>query len=250
MVVRCTRLRWPLPSGISACLGNKQILGISRRAKYLLLHIADTVSDGHLLLHLGMSGSLRVLPENTPPGAHDHLDIVLDNGRCLRLRDPRRFGSVHWINGNPQQHPLLCVLGPEPLTKEFSGEYLYQQSRHRRTRIKCFLMNGRIVAGIGNIYANEALFQAGIHPARAAGRISLHRYQLLHQATVTLLKKAIRAGGTTLRDFTRSDGQPGYFRLQLSVYDRAGEPCTRCQQPLRIRRDQQRSTYYCTRCQR
>ncbi|MDR9435502.1 MAG: bifunctional DNA-formamidopyrimidine glycosylase/DNA-(apurinic or apyrimidinic site) lyase [Thiohalophilus sp.] len=246
VIVRQRQLRWPIPRNLNALLRGQTIEQIDRRGKYLLLGM-DT---GTLILHLGMSGSLRILPATTPVQKHDHLDIVLDNGQCLRLRDPRRFGAVLWTRKDPARHKLLQSLGPEPLSDEFDGDYLWQRSRGRKLAIKSFVMDSKIVTGVGNIYANEALFIAGIHPQRAAGRISRERYQQLAVAIKQVLEAAIREGGTTLRDFTASDGKPGYFRLKLHVYERDQEPCHQCGKALRQIVIAQRSTYYCQHCQR
>ncbi|HET6725531.1 MAG TPA: bifunctional DNA-formamidopyrimidine glycosylase/DNA-(apurinic or apyrimidinic site) lyase [Gammaproteobacteria bacterium] len=245
-IVRQRQLRWPVPAELETTLAGARIESVQRRGKYLLIETAP----GTLIVHLGMSGSLRVLPAATPPGPHDHVDIVLDNGRCLRLRDPRRFGTILFTRDDPLMHPLLRHLGPEPLTDAFNGNYLYTRSRGRRVAIKNLLMNSRIVAGVGNIYANEALFAARVHPLRAAGRVARPRCELLAQAVKDVLIAAIAAGGTTLRDFTRDDGRPGYFRIELKVYDRADEPCPRCGTPIRRVVTGQRATYYCPRCQR
>ncbi|MDZ7748001.1 MAG: bifunctional DNA-formamidopyrimidine glycosylase/DNA-(apurinic or apyrimidinic site) lyase [Halofilum sp. (in: g-proteobacteria)] len=218
---------------------------VERRAKYLLLRAAR----GTLMLHLGMSGSLRVVPDDTPPGTHDHVDVLLAGGECLRLRDPRRFGSIHWLEGADATHPLLAGLGPEPLDPAFDGDYLYRRARGRRRAVKEFIMDGRIVVGVGNIYAAEALFAAGIHPGRPAGRIARARYDRLAESVRATLAAAIEHGGTTLRDFTSADGAPGYFRIELAVYGRAGEPCRRCGRPLRSSTRGQRATVYCPRCQ-
>lgn len=246
VAVRQPRLRWPVPRGLDKTLAGARIEAVGRRGKYLLL----STCPGTVIIHLGMSGSLRVLDAATPPGAHDHVDIVLDDGRALRLRDPRRFGAVLFTRGDPAAHPLLKNLGPEPLTDAFDGAYLYGRARGRRVAVKSLLMNSRIVAGVGNIYANEALFAAGIHPLRAAGRISAPRYERLALAVKEVLKNAIAAGGTTLRDFTGGDGSPGYFRIELAVYEHAGEPCPRCGTLIRRVVSGQRATYYCPGCQR
>lgn len=199
-------------------------------------------------MHLGMSGSVCIVDAGTPAGVHDHLDIELDSGRMLRLRDPRRFGSLHWSD-EPLAHPLLRDLGPEPLGGEFDGRYLWQKSRGRRVSVKQFIMNARVVVGVGNIYASEALFIAGINPRRAAGRIAERRYVVLAEAVCNVLRRAIRAGGTTLRDFYGGDGEAGYFRQQLDVYGREEEPCRRCGAPVAAIVQGQRRTYYCKRCQ-
>lgn len=246
VIVRHAGLRWPVPAALSRKLRGRRIRAVRRRAKYLLFEL----DHGGLILHLGMSGSLRVIPAEIPPGPYDHLDLVLANQHCLRLRDPRRFGSVHWTEGDPANHPLLGKLGPEPLGKALTGEYLHARSRGRKLAVKNFLMDSRIIAGIGNIYANEALYAAGIHPARPAGRITLPRYRSLARALRRVLNQAIARGGTTLRDFVRSDGEPGYFRLALQVYDRAGLHCRRCGAGIRRRVIGQRASYYCPTCQR
>ncbi len=246
VVVRNPRLRWPVSENLAGILKGQQILSIARRAKYLLLGC----ETGYLLIHLGMSGSLRMVESATPAGKHDHVDIVLIGGRSLRFTDPRRFGAVLWLDGEPQAHPLLSHLGPEPLEGEFDGAYLYRRSRQRRTAVKTFLMDNRIVVGVGNIYANEALFLSGIRPDRAAGNISRKRYDRLAANVISVLQSAIEQGGTTLRDFVGGDGKPGYFRQQLNVYGRAGEPCKQCGNVLKEIRLGQRSTVFCHRCQR
>jgi len=245
VAVREPRLRWPVPAGLSEALTGQPVEAVARRAKYLLL----ITPAGTVILHLGMSGSLRVVAADTPPQAHDHVDLCLNDGRALRLRDPRRFGSLHWTREDPGQHQLLRELGPEPLDDALTGDDLYRRSRGRRASVKAFLMDSRIVVGIGNIYASEALFEAGIHPGRAAGRIGPQRYRRLVTAIQTVLGRAIEAGGTTLRDFTRADGRPGFFRQALRVYGRAGQPCA-CGGAIRQRVIAQRATYFCPRCQR
>jgi formamidopyrimidine-DNA glycosylase len=246
VIVRNPRLRWTVPARLGRQLAGQVIERVDRRAKYLLLRTAA----GTLLLHLGMSGSLRIVAAGTPPGKHDHVDIVLDNGRALRLTDPRRFGSLHWTRRPPERHRLLRDLGPEPLGDAFTGKYLHRLARGRRVAIKSFIMNSRIVAGIGNIYACEALYMAGIHPRRAAGRISRKKYDLLAEVIREVLTDAIAAGGTTLRDFVNGQGEPGYFRLQLHVYGKAGEPCISCRTRIREIRQGQRATFYCPKCQK
>lgn len=245
LLVRDGRLRWPVPPELPATLAGQTIDAVERRGKYLLMRTAA----GTVIVHLGMSGSLRVLPAEIPPARHDHVDWVLDDGRCLRLRDPRRFGCVLWTEDDPMRHPLLADLGPEPHGEGFSGGYLFELSRGRTVGVKGFIMNSHVVVGVGNIYANESLFRAGIHPARAAGRIGRERYDELAGAIRDILAAAILQGGTTLRDFTDSEGKPGYFRHELQVYGRAGEPCTVCGAPLRLSRQDQRATVYCPNCQ-
>ena len=244
VIVRESRLRWPVPANLAALLIGAQFIAARRRAKYLLL---DT-QQGALMIHLGMSGSLRLMPVASPPLFHDHIDVVLDNGLCLRYNDPRRFGSFHWLESD--RHPLLDHLGPEPLSDAFNGAYLYSKSRKRKIPIKQFLMDGKVVVGVGNIYANEALFIAGIRPNRAAGRVSLARYNVLADSIKAILAAAIEQGGTTLRDFVGSDGQPGYFAQQLRVYGRSGQPCRVCSEALVEIRQSGRSTVFCRQCQR
>lgn len=245
-VVRDRRLRWPVPRELESKLQGQPIQAVSRRGKYLLF----TTPVGTVIVHLGMSGSLRVLTCDTPYEKHDHVEFALDNQQCLRLRDPRRFGAVLFTEGDPLQHELLRSLGPEPLSADFNGDYLFTESRKRRVCIKAFIMDSHIVVGVGNIYANEALFTAGIHPRRAAGRVTHAQYARLAQAIKDVLRAAIKAGGTSLRDFTRSNGTPGYFRQSLQVYGREAEPCLRCGKPLSHAVIAQRASYYCTHCQR
>ena len=244
VIVRRHALRWPLPD-LATQLPGQTVHHISRRGKYLLLTCDDA---GTLLIHLGMSGSLRILPIDTVPQPHDHLDIQFGT-HSLRLRDPRRFGAVLWTEAPPNCHPLLRHLGPEPLSPEFNADYLYTCTRQRRTAIKTVLMNGRIVVGVGNIYATEALYAAGIHPNRAACRIAHGRLIQLVDAIRQILSAAIEQGGTTLRDFQQENGRPGYFRHQLQVYGRANKPCHRCQTRLQMQRIGQRSSVYCPHCQ-
>jgi len=226
--------------------GSQQIVKLRRRGKYLLIEL----EQGGLIIHLGMSGSLRVLSDPVTPEKHDHFDIELDNGKCLRFNDPRRFGAFLWVDGEFDTHELLTRLGPEPLSNAFTTDHLFRQSRGRRVAVKNFIMNGHIVVGVGNIYASEALFMAGIHPQRAAGRISKRRYEGLVNAIRDVLSRAIRQGGTTLRDFVNSDGAPGYFAQELLVYDRAGHDCFQCGAAIRQKVIGQRSSYYCPVCQK
>ena len=249
VVLRRPDLRWPIPPEVQALLPGQRIDAVRRRAKYLLL---DTAA-GSALLHLGMSGSLRVLAPDTPVRAHDHVDLLLEGprggGRVLRFNDPRRFGCLLWQPPGTV-HPLLQALGPEPLSDGFDGDYLFARSRGRRAPVKAFLMDQRIVVGVGNIYAAEALFAAGISPLRAAGRVSRDRYVLLADAVKAVLANAITRGGTTLRDFIAPDGAPGYFEQELAAYGRGGEPCPRCGRPLREGLVGQRTTAWCGHCQR
>ena len=246
VIVRNRQLRWPVPARLSSILQGQTVRAVSRRGKYLLIEVAS----GTLLVHLGMSGSLRVLPCTTPVEKHDHLDIVFNHEQCLRLRDPRRFGAVLWTRDDPLQHHLLKQLGPEPLSKAFSASYLFAKAARRKVSIKQFIMDSKVVVGVGNIYASEALFLAGIHPKRQAGRISLERFENLVKAIKKVLQAAIKQGGTTLRDFTASDGKPGYFKQQLNVYARGGEACLVCGKPIKQIVLGQRSTYYCSQCQK
>lgn len=245
VVVRDRRLRWPVPADIDELLPGQVICGLTRRAKYLLFE----THAGTVMLHLGMSGSLRIIDAEEPAGKHDHVDIRFDSGKALRFRDPRRFGSLLWTQ-KPQQHSLLRNLGPEPLSCEFDGDYLKRKARGRRVSIKQFIMSSAVVVGVGNIYASEALHLAGIHPARRADRISLARMERLAAAIKTVLTKAIEAGGTTLRDFHGGDGEPGYFQQELAVYGRDGEPCRHCKRPISVVVLGQRSTFYCKGCQK
>ncbi len=246
VIVRHHQLRWPVPRGLKAKLVGHKVQSVSRRAKYLLIEF----DHGTLILHLGMSGSLRIIDRALPAEKHDHLDILFGHGKALRLTDPRRFGCVLWSEDNPQQHELIAQLGPEPLSTDFNGEYLYRQSRGRKSTIKQFIMDGKIVVGVGNIYASESLFLAGINPKRIAGKVSRERYDKLTEAIKQVLSAAIKQGGTTLRDFVGGDGKPGYFAQQLNVYDRKDKPCPVCGTPIRQFVLGQRSTYYCPKCQR
>ena len=246
VIVRNSKLRWPVPRGLDKKLRGQKIRDVGRRGKYLLL---DT-DVGTIMIHLGMSGSLRVLPADSKPEKHDHVDIAFDNGLCLRLRDPRRFGSVHFVKGDPADHELICHLGPEPLSDAFNGELLFKLSRKRQVAVKNFIMNSHIVVGVGNIYASESLFMAGIDPRRKAGSISKQRYITLAEAIRQVIASAIKAGGTTLRDFTKSDGKPGYFAQELQVYGREGEPCNLCGKKIQQEVIGQRASYFCRHCQK
>lgn len=246
VVVRNRQLRWPIPASLAKQLENEKILDVERRGKYLLLITAR----GSIIIHLGMSGSLRITDSKTPAEKHDHLDIVFSNGNILRYRDPRKFGCVLWTSKDPGQHKLLKNLGPEPLSDDFNAEYFVNACAERKQAIKQLVMNSQIVPGVGNIYANEALFMAGIHPKRAAGKISAARLDKLVQAIKQVLARAITQGGTTLRDFTQAEGQPGYFAQELQVYGRAGQACPNCQQTIRQTVLGQRSAFYCAHCQK
>jgi len=245
VAVRESRLRWPIPSNIQSILTDQMIYDVARRAKYILFK----TTEGTIILHLGMSGCLRVLTEDYPAGKHDHIDIVFQNNKILRFTDPRRFGAFLWVKGDPYHHALLKNLGIEPLTKDFSGKYLLTYAQNRKISVKAFIMDNKIVTGIGNIYATEALFAAGINPMRSAQSLSLIQWNSLTQAIKKILRCAIKRGGTTLKDFLNSDGKPGYFSNQLKVYGRMNLPCVKCQNLLQSIKLGQRSTVYCTKCQ-
>ena len=246
VVVRQARLRWPVPRQLGQKTTGQKIRSVLRRGKYLLLQL----DAGTVILHLGMSGSLRLVPWDTPADKHDHVDIQLDNKRSLRLHDPRRFGAVLWTSREISQHKLFKHLGPEPLTDDFTGAYLHALSRKRKCNIKSLIMNAGIVVGVGNIYACEALFLAGIRPGLAVDKLSRPRCEKLVAGIKAVLQQAIAAGGTTLRDFTDGDGKPGYFKQQLQVYDREGQDCHRCGQTIKRVTSANRSTYYCPHCQK
>jgi len=245
VVIRQNKLRWPIPSKLKNELISQIIKTVVRRAKYILLK----TESGTVIIHLGMSGSLRITNNKTAAEKHDHIDICFANNKVLRLRDPRRFGAVLWTKKDPLQHKLIKSLGPEPLDIEFDGQYLFEHSRKRKVAIKTLIMNSHIVVGVGNIYASESLFLAGINPKRQANRISFERYQILVESIKNILTKAIQQGGTTLRDFTQQNGKPGYFQQSLNVYAKNDQPCPQCGQPIRQIKQQQRSTYYCSSCQ-
>jgi len=246
VIVRQAKLRWPIPKNLNTKLKGKTVNSVRRRGKYLLLG-SDT---GTVIIHLGMSGSLRIIDSRTPPEKHDHIDLVFKNGQCLRLRDPRRFGAVLFTAGDPYQHKLLASLGLEPLEKNFNADYLFNKSRKRSISIKSFIMDSKVVVGVGNIYASESLFKAGIHPKKAAGKVSKEKFGLLVKAIKTVLKAALKSGGTTLKDFTSSNGKPGYFKQSLNVYGRKGLPCPTCAKAITHSIIGQRATYYCTQCQK
>ncbi len=245
VLVRERRLRWPVPPEIDGLAGQR-VEAVRRRAKYILLHCGR----GCAIVHLGMSGSLRLCRPEAPWRPHDHLALVMESGIQLRFHDPRRFGCWLWTAADPLAHPLLRGLGPEPLGDAFTAAHLARCCRGRAAAVKPVIMDARVVVGVGNIYACEALFAAGIDPSRPAGRISRRRLARLVDAIRAVLRRSIGMGGTTLRDFLDERGRPGYFRRQLQVYDRAGQPCRRCGTLIRRVRLGQRSTYYCPRCQR
>jgi formamidopyrimidine-DNA glycosylase len=245
VIVRERRLRWPIAAGLEAAIRGHTVRGIERRAKYILIRF----DAGTLILHLGMSGSLRLVKAGTPLNTHDHWDIRMDGGWVLRFHDPRRFGSLHWTEADPVLHPLLAKLAPEPLSQAFDGEYLYRATRKRSVAIKHLIMNSQVVVGVGNIYASEALFRAQVSPRRAAGRLTRREAMALAQAIKDVLGEAIKIGGTTLRDYVNADGAPGYFRQKLFVYERAGEACRVCRSAVKQFAQGQRSTYWCSTCQ-
>lgn len=240
------RLRWPVPDDLDARLRGVTIDRVERRSKYLLFH----AGEGALLVHLGMTGTLRVWGHAPPRALHDHVDITLDDGTVLRYRDPRRFGAMLWIASSATGHPLLDALGPEPFDSAFDADYLWRTTRPRRAAIKLVLMDNHVVTGVGNIYANEALFRAGIRPSTPAKRLSKVRLVRLVDAVRAVLEAAIDKGGSTLRDYVGSDGAAGYFQLEYFVYGRAGAPCRVCGTPIRQSRIGQRSTFHCPQCQR
>jgi len=240
------RLRWPVQADMPQLVAGQKVLHAKRRAKYLLLEL----ETGTLMIHLGMSGSLRVLPADTPRLTHDHFDVLLDSGSVLRYNDPRRFGSLMYVTGDPNEHPLLVDLAPEPLEEGFNTEYLWQATRGRKVTIKQLLMNSKLVVRVGNIYASEALFRAQVRPRRQAKSLSRLEVAKLTRAVRQVLTMAIKVGGTTLRDYVGADGLPGYFRQKLFVYERAKEPCRKCGTPVRQLTQGQRSTYFCPTCQK
>ena len=245
-VVRERRLRWPIAADVEAAVRGRTVRSIDRRAKYILIGF-DT---GTLILHLGMSGSLRLVKRDAPIRIHDHWDIRVDSGWVLRFHDPRRFGSLLWTETDPTLHPLLVKLAPEPLSEAFDGEYLFRATRKRSVAIKQLIMNSQLVVGVGNIYASEALFRAKVSPRRASRRLTRRETAALARAIKEVLGEAIKIGGTTLRDYVNADGAPGYFSQKLFVYERAGEACRVCKSPVRQFVQGQRSTYWCSTCQR
>lgn len=246
LIVREPRLRWRVPRNLADLAEGQRVKQLRRRAKYLVFDL----EHGSMILHLGMSGSLRVLPRETPVLAHDHVDMVMDTGMSIRFNDPRRFGCLLWTADDPLTHPLLKALAPEPLSNEFNGEYLARAAKGRSVAIKQLIMNGQLVVGVGNIYASEALFRAGIRPKRAAGRLKRPEFDALVGSIKDVLQDAIRAGGTTLRDYINPEGMPGYFRQKLFVYERTQDPCRVCKTPIKHLVQGQRSTYFCPTCQK
>ncbi len=248
VTIRNFSLRWPIAPDLAQILSGQSVSAIQRRAKYLLFQC----DSGTLIIHLGMSGKLRIIDSSTAPKAekHDHFEIKFDNGQLLRYNDPRRFGAILWTTEPIDQHKLLAHLGPEPLTDIFNAGYLYQQIQSRKCSIKTVLMNGKIVVGVGNIYASEALFLAKIHPKTTANMLTKKQCELLVKAIKKILQQAIKAGGTTLKDFRKSDGKPGYFSQQLNVYGRKGESCTQCDSTIQHYKALQRATFFCPSCQK
>jgi formamidopyrimidine-DNA glycosylase len=246
VTVRERRLRWPIPAEFESAIRGHIVRAVERRAKYILIRF----DSGTLILHLGMSGSLRLVRSGAPLKTHDHWDIHLDSGWILRFHDPRRFGSLHWTDTDPALHPLLAKLAPEPLSGAFDADYLFRATRRRGVAVKQFIMNSQVVVGVGNIYASEALFRARISPRRAARRITRKEAASLVRAIKAVLSAAIKIGGTTLRDYVNADGAPGYFRQKLFVYERAGAACRVCAAPVKQFVQGQRSTYWCSSCQR
>ncbi|HBB52906.1 MAG TPA: DNA-formamidopyrimidine glycosylase [Legionellales bacterium] len=244
VVVRTPKLRWPIPQNLKQILLHQKILNVSRRAKYIIIHL----TQGYLMIHLGMSGHLRILKETLLPAKHDHIDIILENGHILRYNDPRRFGAFLYTE-DLEHFPLFQKLGPEPLSEAFNSQYLLESCRNKTVPIKNHIMNQHIVVGVGNIYASEALFLAHIHPLRQAESIQLEELEALVQAIQLILKEAIRQGGTSISDYMNSEGKPGYFSQQLKVYQREGKPCLVCQTPIQSLRIGQRSSFFCPRCQ-
>jgi len=244
--VRERRLRWPIAANFELVVRGQTVRSVERRAKYILIGF----ESGTLILHLGMSGSLRLVKPGIAPRVHDHWDLHLDNGWVLRFHDPRRFGSLHFTAADPLAHPLLRKLAPEPLSDAFDADYLYRATRKRKVAIKQLLMNSQVVVGVGNIYASEALFHARVAPRRRAGRVTRVEAARMAAAVKRVLAQAISIGGTTLRDYVDPEGSPGYFRQELFVYERAGSACRVCRSPVKQIAQGQRSTYWCSTCQR
>lgn len=245
IIIRSPKLRWPIPKSIAKDLPGKKVLSIERRAKYLLVNFAN----GTLIMHLGMSGRLQTLSKATAPEKHDHVDIIFKNGKCVRYTDPRRFGSILWTSEPALEHKLLCDLGPEPFDKKFTGKFMQDLAGKKNVAVKKFIMESKIVVGVGNIYASEALFAACIHPLRSVKNITLSEWQVLVQHIQRILKQSIKQGGTTLKDFLDTSGKPGYFSQKLKVYGRAKEACVTCAAEIQSEVIGQRNTFYCGTCQ-
>lgn len=258
IIIRQNKLRWPIPSNIKTILNNSKIIKIERRAKYLLFYTElnksnNNIKNNILVIHLGMSGTLQLVDFNTKLKKHDHVDFILNNNKILRYNDPRRFGAIFTLNttdtNNIDNHIRFKHLGPEPLTKYFNSKYIYNLAQNRKTPVKNFIMNNSIVVGVGNIYATEALFYAKIHPAKPINQISLKQWEVLVSEIKKILKKAIKSGGTTLKDFINLDGKPGYFKQELAVYGKDKQACTVCNSKLQSIKQQGRTTVYCNTCQ-
>lgn len=245
ITIRNAQLRLPVPTDIELLCAGKKVMAVTRRAKYILIHL----SEGYILIHLGMSGHLRIVPARTEPKKHDHIDLQMTNGNILRYCDPRRFGLFLYIDKNPYQHPLLAHLGPEPLAEEFTSQYLYQRSRNKNQPVKSFIMTNEIVVGVGNIYATESLFLTGIHPQMPAHQLTETSSHLLTTQIKKILESAINAGGTTLKDFYTFDGKPGYFSVSLQVYGRKNQPCFQCNQIIETIVIAGRHSAFCPQCQ-
>lgn len=246
VVIRTDKLRWPIPKTLKRYLKDQTIDSVERRAKYIFIN----TNKGSVIVHLGMTGSLRVIDTKTPLQKHEHIDIQFTNGKVLRYKDARKFGAFLWTKDKPHEHELITRLGPEPLSDEFNVDYLFATCRKRKAAIKTHIMNQNIVVGIGNIYASEALFKAGIHPTKAAHRVSKEKLKLLVNMSKQTLRSAIKQGGTTLQDYINADGAPGYFAIKLKVYGREGEPCPVCAKPIKSKAIGQRNSFYCTTCQK
>ena len=250
VTIRHPMLRWPIPQYLPQILANQTLHGLTRRAKYILCEFGDETSSGTLLLHLGMSGRILLLDSNYPPEKHDHFDIEFNDGQVLRLRDPRRFGAVLWIDNKDHNHPLLNSLGPEPLEEAFNAKYLHKALSNKTLAIKNAIMDSHVVVGVGNIYASESLFRARIHPETSANKLTIKRCTQLVSEIKSTLQDALAAGGSSLRDFFGTDGNPGYFQQEYFVYGRTGEPCKVCGKPVKCIRLGQRATFYCEHCQK
>ncbi len=246
VLIHNASLRWPVSQELVSILPGQKFTVVSRRSKYLLF----SIGQGTMLVHLGMTGNLRVDNSHLVRRKHDHVEIVFTDGTALRYNDSRRFGSILWTEEDPAQHVRLATLGPEPFSSEFNATYLYKRSRGRKIAVKPFLMDAHIVVGVGNIYASEALFRASVDPVRPAGKVSMASYKRLVETVTVILNEAIAAGGTTIRDFANSEGKPGYFSQELRVYGRAGQKCTTCDTLIKQIKLGQRSTFYCPRCQK